>query len=46
MRPTERALTIMAKAVLVTTARITIMERILVALEYKESSNRYYRLHQ
>jgi len=40
----ERAPTITARMVLVTTARITIIERILVASEYKESSkNRYYK---
>ena len=42
----ERALIITAKAVPVTTARITTIERILVVLEYKESGNKYYRLHQ
>jgi hypothetical protein len=41
----EKVLITIARAVLVTTARIMIMERILVALEYKESSNRYYRLY-
>ena len=46
IRLMERALIIMAKAVPVTTARITIMERILVALKYKESDNKYYRLYQ
>ena len=45
MRPTERALIIMAEAVPVITTRIMIIERILVASEYKESSNRYYRLY-
>jgi len=40
----ERAPTITARTVPVTTARIIIMERILVASEYKESSkNGYYR---
>ena len=34
----ERALIIMARAVLVTTIRITIIKRILVALEYKKNS--------
>jgi hypothetical protein len=42
----ERALIITARTVLVIIARIIIMERMLVALEYKESSkNRYYRLY-
>jgi hypothetical protein len=46
MRPMERALIITAGAVLVIIARIIIIERILVALEYKESGkNRYYRLY-
>ena len=46
MRLTERALTTTAKAVPVTTAKIIIIERILVALKYKKSSkDRYYRLY-
>ena len=46
-RPIERALIITAKAVPVTTTRITIMEKILIALEYKEGGkNRYYKLYQ
>ena len=45
MRLMERTLTIMARVVLVTTAKMIIIERILVALEYKESDNRYYRLY-
>ena len=51
-RPTEKAPIIIAKIMPVTTARITtikkitIIERILVALKYKESSkDRYYRLY-
>ena len=47
IRPTKRAPTTTARAVPVTTARIIIIERILVALEHKESNkNRYYRLYQ
>ena len=47
IRPIERVLIITAKAVPVTTARIIIMERILIISEYKESSkDRYYRLYQ
>ena len=43
----ERALITTAKAVLVTTTRITIIERILVALKYKEGSkDKYYKLYQ
>ena len=43
----ERVLIITVKAVLVTIIRITIIERILIALEYKEGNkNRYYRLYQ
>ena len=43
----KKALIITAKAVPVTTIRIIIIERILVALEYKEGSkDRYYRLYQ
>jgi hypothetical protein len=42
----ERVLIITARAVLVITIKITTIERILVALEYKEGSkDRYYRLH-
>ena len=42
----ERALIITAGVVLVIIIRITIIERILVALEYKKSGkNRYYRLY-
>ena len=42
----ERALITTAGTVLVIIARITAIERILVASEYKESSkNRYYRLY-
>jgi len=40
----ERALIITARTVPVIIARMTIIERILVALEHKESGkNRYYR---
>jgi len=46
IRPTERAPIIMAGMVLVITARITTMERILVASEYKKGSkDGYYRLY-
>ena len=46
MRLTERVLIITAKAVPVTTARIIIIERILVASKYKKSGkDRYYRLY-
>jgi len=46
MRPIERALIIIARAVLVIIIRIIIVERILVALEYKEGSkDKYYRLY-
>jgi hypothetical protein len=42
----ERAPTTTARAVPVTITRIIIMERILVALEYKEGGkDRYYRLY-
>ena len=41
----EKVPIITAKAVPVTTARMIIMERILVASEYKKSGNRYYKLH-
>ena len=42
----EKVLIITAKAVPVTTVKIITIERILVALKYKESSNKYYRLYQ
>ena len=46
IRPTERALIITARMVLVIIARIIIIERMLVALEYKKGSkDRYYRLY-
>ena len=45
MRPMERVLITIAKAVLVITIRITTIERILIVLEYKESGNRSYRLY-
>jgi hypothetical protein len=42
----EKALTTITKAVLVTTTKITIIERILVVLKYKKGNkNRYYRLY-
>jgi len=42
----ERALIIMARTVLVIIARIIIIERMLVALEYKKGSkDGYYRLY-
>ena len=44
-RPIERVLIIIARAVLVTTTKITIIERILVVLKHKESSNKYYRFY-
>ena len=45
-RPIERALIITARTVPVITARITIMERILVALEHKKGGkDKYYRLY-
>jgi len=45
-RPIERAPTIMARTVPVITARITTIERMLVASEYKKGSkDRYYRLY-
>ena len=45
-RLTERALTITARTVPVIIARITIIERILVASEHKKGSkDRYYRLY-
>ena len=47
MRPTERVPIITAKAVPVIITRITIIERILVALKYKKGSkNRYYKFYQ
>ena len=47
MRPMEKVLIITAKAVLVITTKITIIERIFVALKYKEGNkDRYYRLYQ
>jgi hypothetical protein len=46
IRLIERALIIMARAVLVIITRIIIIERILVALKYKEGSkDGYYRLY-
>jgi len=46
IRPTERALIITARTVPVITARMIIMERILVALEHKKGSkDGYYRLY-
>jgi hypothetical protein len=46
MRLIERALIITAGAVLVIITRIIIIERILVALEYKKGGkDRYYRLY-
>jgi hypothetical protein len=45
IRLIERALIIIARAVLVIIIRITIIERMLVALEYKKGGkDRYYRL--
>jgi len=45
-RPMERTLIIIAGVVLIITAKIIIIERILVALEYKEGGkDRYYRLY-
>jgi hypothetical protein len=42
----ERALIIIAKAVLVIITRVTTIERILVVLKHKEGSkDRYYRLY-
>ena len=42
----KKTLIIIAKAVPVTTTKITIMERILMALKYKKGSkDRYYRLY-
>ena len=46
MRPTEKTLTITARAVPVITAKMITIKRILVALKYKKSSNKYYRLYQ
>ena len=45
MRLTEKVPIITARAVPVTTARMTIMKRILVASEYKKSGNRCYKLY-
>ena len=46
IRLIERALIITARAVLVIIVRIIIIKRMLVALEYKESSkNKYYRFY-
>jgi len=46
IRPIERALIITARVVPVIIIRIIIIERILVASEYKKSSkDRYYRLY-
>jgi hypothetical protein len=46
-RPIKRVLIITARVVLVIIIRIMIMERILVALEYKKGSkDRYYRFYQ
>ena len=45
-KPTEKALITITKTVLVTTARITTIERILVALKHKKGNkDRYYRLY-
>ena len=41
----EKALIITARAVLVIIVKIITIKRILVASEYKESNNRYYRLY-
>ena len=47
MRPMERALIIIAKAVPVITTKIIIIEKMLVALKHKEGNkNRYYGLKQ
>jgi hypothetical protein len=47
MRLIEKTLITTAKAVPVTTIKITIIKRILVALKYKKGSkNRYYKLYQ
>ena len=47
MRLMERTLIITARAVPVTTTKIIIMERMLVALEHKEGNkDKYYRLYQ
>ena len=46
MRPIEKTLIITARAVPVTITKIIIMERILIALKYKEGGkDRYYRLY-
>ena len=41
----EKVPIITARAVLVTTARIIIIEKILIVLKYKKSGNRYYKLY-
>jgi hypothetical protein len=46
MRLIERVLITTARTVLVITAKITTIKRIIVALEYKKGDkDRYYRLH-
>ena len=46
MRPIEKVLIITARAVPVTTIKIIIIEKILVALKYKEGNkDRYYRFY-
>ena len=46
MRPMEKVLIITARAVLVTTIRIIIIERILIASKHKEGNkDKYYRLY-
>ena len=46
MRLIERALIIIARIVLVIITKIIIIERILIALEYKEGSkDKYYKLY-
>ena len=46
-RPIGRALTTTARAVLVTTARIITIKRILIISKHKKSGkDKYYRLHQ
>ena len=46
MRPMERVLIIIARAVSVIIIKIIIIERILVALEYKKGGkDKYYRLY-
>ena len=47
MRPMEKALIIIARAVPVTTTRMTIIEKILITLKHKEGGkDKYYRLYQ